>query len=720
MRARTWALTATAGMTTALLSTVAGGPVASAAEAPTIAVAGSSWLYPAFDPAVARYAVHRATDGTVHVDVAGAAAVWFDGVPDPDGSADFSDVEPGDEISVFIDDSAGRRRAYALYVLPDRFPKLSSTRAAGTLAPGNIALNLDRFDGSPSPARFEAIVDRQGVPVYTRQPTSGRSLDFKMARSGQFTIHRPTTTPGRTGGALVVLDDQFREVRRIETTDLVDTDDHDSILNSDGSRWLIAYEPNPQTGLVDSIIQHVTPGGEVDFEWSSAPYADETVTPDNPDYAHVNSIHVEPNGDVLASFRHLSSVFLIASQPHDGHQPGDVIWKLGGRASDFTFPTGDGGPCAQHAASLEPNGNVLMFDNGSSSYTGSLCVDPQAPAGPPVQRPSTRVVEFALSGATATPVRTFGPAGRFAFFMGSAARVANDNVLIGWAADQAAMASETDSSGSTIWSLTDERVPEGGQQPKAYISYRAALVPERDGFDPEVSLAGPSEGVTVAQGADVPVTFSCRDLGGSTLQTCDGPAGRRLDTSTVGQHTWSVTARDGSGRHTAITRSYTVTATAATTPTPTTPTTGPTTPAPLPPVGGPRPDLAVRPVRGPWVGAGDHAPTPQTAVLDLRRGREVRVLRVRLTNTGTTPGRFRLRAPTAVGGGALGLGYRSGGESRTRAISRGWRTPTLAPGKSLWVRVRLTVRRTPPARWTLPVRASADGLHDRVLVTPRR
>ena len=725
MRARLWALTTIAGLATALLPATGGElALARAAGSPTIAVPGSSWLYPAFDPAVSRYAVHAAADGTIQVDVAGAEAVRFNGVADPDGSATFTDAEPGDEISVFIDDGVGPR-AYALYVLPASFPRLSESATGSPLQPGNIALTLDRYDGvSP---RYEAILDRHGVPVYTREHHE-RVLDLKLARSGELTLHRPTTTLGRTGGALVVLDDQFHETRRIETTGLVSTDDHDSVLEGDGSRWLTAYEPDAQTGLVDSVIQHVTAEGTVDFQWSSAPYAAETVAAGNADYAHINSIDVQPNGDVLASFRHLSSVFLIASRPHDGHQPGDVIWKLGGRDSDFTFPTGDGGPCAQHSASLLPNGNVLIFDNGSTPFFANLCVDPTAPAGPAVSRLTTRVVEFALAGAAATPVRTYGPADRFSWFMGSAARLGNGNVLIGWSADQAAVASETDATGSTLWTLSDERWTQDGAQPSAYISYRAALVPARDGFDPQVTLDGPPDGVTVAQGADVPVSFSCEDRGGSTLQTCDGPAGQRLDTAVVGQHTWQVAARDGSGRQVTVTRGYTVTAatappiTSPTTPTVTptaAPTSAPTLPVLTPPVDGPRPDLAVSTVRRSWVGAGVYAPTMQTGVLHVRSN-PVRVFRIRVTNTGRSTGRFWLRGPSALGRGAVDVGYRSRGKTRTRAMARGWRTPALSPGACLRLRVRVTVRRTSPESGSLPVRATGGGLGDRVVVTLRR
>jgi hypothetical protein len=695
-------------------------------------------MYPAFDPAITRYAVHPAPDGSVQVDATDADAVWFDGVRDADGAATFTAPAPGDEISIFLEDGSVRR-AYALHVLPPGFPTLSATATGDPVQAGHIALTLDRYDGvSP---RFEAVVDRHGVPVHTREHRQ-RVLDLKMAANGHFTVHRPTTTPGRSGGALVELDDRFRELRRIETTGLVDTDDHDSLLLPDGSHWLVSYERNPTTGLVDSVIQHVDPSGKVVFQWSSAPYADETVTPDDADYAHVNSIDVAPNGDVLASFRHLSSVFLIASRAHDGHQPGDVIWKLGGRDSSFTFPAGDTGPCAQHAATLLANGNVLLFDNGSTSLFGNLCVDQARPDGPAVARPSTRIVEFAVDRTAAEVVRTYGPADRFAWFMGSAARTANGNVLIGWSADQRAIASETDPSGATVWTLVDERLGEGAAGRNAYFSYRAALVPARDGFDPQVTLDGPADGASVPVGAVVPVAYSCTDRGGSTLQACDGPSGGRLDTSTTGLRSWSVTARDGAGRSTTVTRSYTVTTgpvppdQVTSTPSPTTvpttvptaaPTTAlttvPTTPVPSLAPATALPDLALRlRRRGSWVGAGDRLPLDQTAVTSLRTVRgATRSMVLRVTNAGAARGRFVVRGPAAVAGAAVTVTYRARGRSRTRAVTgQGWRTPALRAGESLRLTV-VAVRngRAGPDLIRLPLRASRRGAADRVEVLLR-
>ena len=157
-------------------------------------------MYPAYSPETRRYGVHPAPDGSVVVQVSGASAVWFDGVPDVDGTAVFTGLTSGEEISVFVD-SASIRRQYALYVLPDGFPNLSGT-VTGAVAPGHVALTLDRFDGGPAP-RFEAIIDRQGVPIYTRRSTDDSPLDLKQSPQRHADRHRRSTTPGKTGTALV-------------------------------------------------------------------------------------------------------------------------------------------------------------------------------------------------------------------------------------------------------------------------------------------------------------------------------------------------------------------------------------------------------------------------------------------------------------------------------------------------------------------------------------
>jgi arylsulfotransferase ASST len=73
-------------------------------------------------------------------------------------------------------------------------------------------------------------------------------------------------------------------------------------------------------------------------------------------YLHVNSVSDAPGGNILISGRNTSTIYLVG---RDGH----IVWRLGGKRSDF------GPPKAvffrfQHYARLHDDGTLSMFDNG--------------------------------------------------------------------------------------------------------------------------------------------------------------------------------------------------------------------------------------------------------------------------------------------------------------------------------------------------------------------
>ena len=414
----------------------------------------------------------------------------------------------------------------------------------------------------PTP-NFEVAVDVNGVPSYVHS-TMDVTIDLKRQPNGNYSASRATTTPGRTGQAVVELDASFQVVTRFETVDLVNTDGHDSILQPDGSRIMLAYEANSATGLVDSVIQEMDASGQVVFEWNSgdAGLADESVYPaGTPDYAHINSVVLMDDGDLLASFRHLSAVLKIARTAHDGFAPGDIVWRLGGENSDFTFEDDPypGGPCAQHTASELPNGHIVVYDNGSGVLGPNMCIDPANPTEP-IARNLTRVTEYAVDeeDGTATLVWDYTPPGRFGVFAGSAARLANGNTLVGWAAVPPALATEVDAAGEKIWEL---KVRPAAGTP-LYSTYRAAKIQVADVTDPKVIVHTPAAGATFDYGERVIVDVQCTDRGGSGLRTCgvqgNARSGERLDTSRPGRHVLRVVATDGDGNSRTVRRSYLV------------------------------------------------------------------------------------------------------------------------------------------------------------------
>ena len=102
----------------------------------------------------------------------------------------------------------------------------------------------------------------------------------------------------------------------------------------------------------------------------------------------------------------------------------------------------------------------------------------------------------------------------------------------------------------------------------------------RDVTKPTVTLTTPAAGAVYDQGQAVDADFSCADeAGGSGLDTCVGTVanGDPVGTNALGEHTFTVTARDNAGNETVVTRTYTVNAVVA--PDTTRPTVTLTTPA---------------------------------------------------------------------------------------------------------------------------------------------
>ncbi|GAA1960779.1 hypothetical protein GCM10009798_20650 [Nocardioides panacihumi] len=661
-----------------------------AAPAPTrnIAVSGPgvTGIGPAFDPAVSRYSVHTAAGQNGRLTVTATTSdpqgvVRVDGVA-VRGATTLTGLVEGDEVSVIISDSSGTR-GYALVYLPPDFPDLTATVDAGGAAPGQVLLTLTDFAGSRT---FEVAVDHNGVPSYFH--VSDRdAMDLKPAPNGHFTVFR-STQADRKRFELDELDGRFRPVRTMTVADpLTNTDVHDAILRQDGSHVLIGYEPNPVTHRTDATIQEIDTHGDVVYTWSSADHFlpdESTANPGNPDYAHLNSIQELPDGDLLASFRHTSSVMRIAWHDHDGFHRGDIVWRLGGRHSDFTFPDDpDGGPCAQHTASMLADGNILVFDNGSGwPDSNALCVNPADRTGPTMSRPHTRIAEYALSfdaggaPATATLAWTYdGPAQGFTLFTGSARRLPGGNTLIGWGALRHTIASEVTPDKQVVWELTTST---------QMVSYRAVKADVPD-LTPPVVNVGLADGVTVDAGTRIPAA-RCTDKGGSNLVRCTTTSDASLVSATTGRHTLRVEAVDGAGNTTVVTRTFVVRSG--------------------------HPVLQVR-RGGTWRHAG-------VVVLPARGAR--RTVPLRVTNDRAAADLVRLHASGP--GSAYRVRFLQGGRDVTRSVLAGtWATRLGSGGSTEVTMVVRRVRTHAPGRRVVVLQASSaaqPGRADAVTVTLRR
>jgi hypothetical protein len=179
-------------------------------------------------------------------------------------------------------------------------------------------------------------------------------------------------------GLDVLYNSSYQRVAEIRAGNGMHADLHELQLTSSGTAWLDAFDPvdmdlssvhGSAHGVVsDSIIQEIDiKTGLVMFEWHALghiPLADSyntlPTTASYPwDYAHVNSISLEPSGNILLSARSMWALYEIDART------GEVMWRLGGKRSNFTLGPGVAFHW-QHDAEVQPNGLISVFDNGAS------------------------------------------------------------------------------------------------------------------------------------------------------------------------------------------------------------------------------------------------------------------------------------------------------------------------------------------------------------------
>jgi hypothetical protein len=220
------------------------------------------------------------------------------------------------------------------------------------------------------------ISDERGNLVwFKKNPKKTSVFDFRVqSYRGKpvLTWWQGRARPGLGLGDDYIYDTSYRQIARVRAGNGYRADLHEFEISPNDTGLLLAYEPVSFGGetAMDTLVQEIDiPTGLVMYEFHSLGKisSSESHGPHDEghpfDVAHLNSIQMTPDGNLLISARHTDTVYKIS------HRTGNILWRLGGNRSDFKL-TDASGFISQHHARLQPDGSITLFDNGGPPDPG--------------------------------------------------------------------------------------------------------------------------------------------------------------------------------------------------------------------------------------------------------------------------------------------------------------------------------------------------------------
>jgi len=263
-------------------------------------------------------------------------------------------------------------------------PDVTITTAANGTVPGYICLTPASGTGLWGPL----MVDEKGSPVWFKKVPDPATvaIDFKV----QQYRNKPVLTwwegtIGGTGGQgvgqgeFVIADQSYREITRVRAAGNDQADQHDFVITPRNTALFWVYEAmpydltalgGPKDGVLhDGVLQEIDIAtGKLLFQWRAHEHVglDESYAPlpegDSAhlpyDFFHANSVGLAADGNVIVSSRHTWTTYKI------NHSTGKVIWRLGGKKSDFTIEE-KAKFAWQHDFRQRRDGTYSIFDNGN-------------------------------------------------------------------------------------------------------------------------------------------------------------------------------------------------------------------------------------------------------------------------------------------------------------------------------------------------------------------
>jgi hypothetical protein len=271
------------------------------------------------------------------------------------------------------------------------------------------------FTTGALPNAFDDIsiaVSGSDGPAATMVPLvcDGESLAIAIGASGEVLWYQPldTASTDPAGGIsgfhvtadqtlLVHLDKDLVQEFDLSGAERMSASGFDNPLHHDLSRGadgrtyaLYANQENVDgTEHIFDGFYVLDPGGEVIGTWDVLDHLDAIPTgptgdmfwastfPGATDSTHANAVNATPDGDVIVSFKAISTVALVAADP-DASDFGTVRWAIdegGTGALTGDVDVTSGGFSDQHHAHLEADGSLWLFDNSGGSTSATEVYD---------------------------------------------------------------------------------------------------------------------------------------------------------------------------------------------------------------------------------------------------------------------------------------------------------------------------------------------------------
>ena len=256
-----------------------------------------------------------------------------------------------------------------------------NTNSSGK-ASGYVFVSPKKEPGASGPSQdAPLIIDDGGEPVWFH-PLQGD--DDKDAFNFEVQVYKGETVltwweghhTGFGQGEYVIFDHSYREIARFGAGNGYEGDHHEFLITPENTALITIYSEVPMDlssvggptygTVLDGIAQEVDiASGKVLFEWHSLAhvalqesYWKPKEDQEEPyDYFHINSIDIHDDGHLLISARRTSTVYKV------DRKSGEVLWRLGGKWSDFKMGYGTRTDY-QHDARYHPGGILTIFDNG--------------------------------------------------------------------------------------------------------------------------------------------------------------------------------------------------------------------------------------------------------------------------------------------------------------------------------------------------------------------